>query len=376
MIFKSSFIHPFEMAICGYSGSGKTTLIEQLLIKWKDNFKVGYIKHDAHRFKMDQEGKDTFRQFSQGASPVLIHNQEKWAIQSWGEINQLELKQNFLQSDFVIIEGHKESPAPKMLIVDKHKEILNLLRNGNIEQVEALIVPEHDEVTLYQDFDLPVFQRDDITSISKFILDKFKKLDEKRPLYGLVLMGGESKRMKRDKSALVYHQEPQAQYLYKMLQKYCDGVFVSCREDQKGLEHIKDLPQIHDSMKDKGPTGGILSAMEINPEASWLVVACDLPFISEASIETLLAQRNPYKMATSFRNPTKGWPEPLCTIWEPKARAQLYKYLGMGLNCPRKVLFNSEIKVLEAVEKKALDNANTPEDFRQVYEDLHQGSLS
>ena len=58
------------------------------------------------------------------------------------------------------------------------------------------------------------------------------------PLYGLVLAGGRSRRMGRDKSALAYRTDargegvPHARYTGELLARVCDRVFYSCRDDQ------------------------------------------------------------------------------------------------------------------------------------------------
>jgi len=70
------------LSIVGKSDSGKTTLIEKLIPELKHRgYRVGTIKHDAHRFEMDHEGKDTYRHFHAGADTVLISSAEKMAMQ-------------------------------------------------------------------------------------------------------------------------------------------------------------------------------------------------------------------------------------------------------------------------------------------------------
>jgi len=102
-------------------------------------------------------------------------------------------------------------------------------------------------------------------------------------LYGLVLTGGQSRRMQRDKSALCFHGKPQVQHVFDLLSLYCAKVFVSNRKEQSTLEEQKDLPQIHDldEYADVGPLAGILSAMKTYPGVPWIVLACDLPFVSK-----------------------------------------------------------------------------------------------
>jgi molybdopterin-guanine dinucleotide biosynthesis protein A len=115
-----------------------------------------------------------------------------------------------------------------------------------------------------------------------------------------------------------------------------------------------------------GPYGGILSAFMSDPEAAWLVVACDLPLIDASSINQLIEQRNPSRYATAFQSPKNEFPEPLITIWEPKSYMRLLEFMALGYSCPRKVLINSDVELLQAKDPMTLMNVNTPEDLEQV----------
>ena len=63
-------------------------------------------------------------------------------------------------------------------------------------------------------------------------------------------------------------------------------------------------------------------------------------------------------------------PEPLLAIYEPKAQNRFYQFLATNRLCPRKVLLNSSIELLEQGEYNYLDNANTPEDAERIQEQL------
>jgi molybdopterin-guanine dinucleotide biosynthesis protein A len=184
-------------------------------------------------------------------------------------------------------------------------------------------------------------------------------------LNGLVLAGGKSERMGIDKGLIDYHGMPQREYLYQMLDNFTEDTFISCRPDQAG-EFDGKFETIEDSISGLGPFGAILSAFRKYPNHAWIVVACDLPLVSNQTFMDLTAGRNPSKIATTFFNPETKFPDPLITIWEPKAYPQLLHFLSLGYSCPRKVLINSNTEILKAFDDTVLLNANSPEDIEKV----------
>ena len=183
------------------------------------------------------------------------------------------------------------------------------------------------------------------------------------PLFGLVLAGGASTRMRTDKAALQYHGQPQLQWAFELVAKFCAASFVSVRPDQRGDAARAGHPQIVDRQPGIGPIAGISAALLEHPKAAWLVLACDLPFLTEHTLEHLIAHRDASKIATAYRSAHDGLPEPLCAIWEPAAREPVLAYLATGKQCPRKFLINSDTKLLDLPENQALDNVNTVEEF-------------
>ena len=192
------------------------------------------------------------------------------------------------------------------------------------------------------------------------------------PLLGLVLGGGKSRRMGRDKAALAYHGKPQILYAWELLRAAGLEAHVSCRTDQAEAEGFRGLPQIPDRFLDFGPMGGILSALLFRREAAFLAVACDLPFLDAGSISTLIAARDRSRIATAYLNP-EGLPEPLCAIYEPAAYSALLGFVGQGIHCPRKALIRSDIHGLVPANFQALDNVNRPEEFTAAAQTLSAG---
>ena len=186
------------------------------------------------------------------------------------------------------------------------------------------------------------------------------------PVYGLILAGGSSSRMRRDKAALAYGGETQLDRTFDLLARHVSRVFVSVRAAQTAEPTRASRPMIVDSFAGEGPLAGIRSALAAHPHAAWLVLACDLPFLSEAALSQLLSGRDASGLATAFRSIHDDLPEPLCAIWEPAAAAPLAAYQDGGGNCPRKFLIRNAVPLLDPVDKRALDNVNTPEEYAQA----------
>ena len=128
-------------------------------------------------------------------------------------------------------------------------------------------------------------------------------------------------------------------------------------------------PAIVDRHDGAGPIAGIAAAQHDYPAAAWLVVACDLPFLGDATIEALIAARGAHPV-TAFRSSHDGLPEPLCAIYEPVTHAGIEDAIASGRNCPRKFIIGSGVPLLEQPDPVALDNVNTPDDFARAQERL------
>ena len=184
-------------------------------------------------------------------------------------------------------------------------------------------------------------------------------------LFGLVLAGGGSRRMKTDKALLDYHGEPQLLWTYNLIATYCEETFISVQADQH--DKVRDsLPRIDDQDDNLGPAGGLLAAATSVPGQAWLVVACDLPFISEKTLTHLVNSRDPSSMATAYRSVSNRLPEPLCAIWEASGLVFLKEQTEQSMLCPRKTLIRADTNLLDPISSSALDNVNTPDERENV----------
>jgi molybdenum cofactor guanylyltransferase len=185
-------------------------------------------------------------------------------------------------------------------------------------------------------------------------------------LYGLVLAGGASSRMQRDKAALAYGGKRQLDRAVELLSRHVGKAFVSVRESQTRDAARSAYPMLVDSVEGSGPIVGIRSALAAHSDVAWLVLACDLPLLTDETLAQLIRERRPARVATAFRSAHDGLPEPLCAIYEPRAGAELATYQAAGGHCPRKFLIRHDAALIDAIDRHALDNVNTPGEYETV----------
>jgi len=186
--------------------------------------------------------------------------------------------------------------------------------------------------------------------------------------FGLVLVGGKSTRMGKDKAIMVYHDKPQYQVSYELLASVCSKVFISVRNDQFASKQFGSLPQIIDDkeFEGKGPMSGILSAMKKYPNVSWIVLACDLPFVSKNTLNFLIKRRNLNTIGTAYKSQTDELPEPLCAIWEKNSFIQISELFKSGIHCPRKILIRLNAHLIDQQSTGELDNINNLSEVSEV----------
>ena len=185
-------------------------------------------------------------------------------------------------------------------------------------------------------------------------------------LNGLILTGGRSTRMKQDKSQLVYHAKPQREHLTDLLKPYCNTVFWSVNAQQAAELTNPEQSVLLDAFDIPGPLNGILSAFQYDPKSAWLVVACDMPLLTETSLNALVSGRDVYKPATAFYDSNGQFPEPLLSIWEPAIEPILQTAVASGYYAPRPILMLADCHLLTIPDVRELINVNKPDEQKTL----------
>lgn len=347
-----------EYAIVGTTCSNIKALADAVIKALSAKYKFAYV--DAEHTNKDAalQTQEAFVEYTDKISYREFRYKK--------EQDKFQYHQLFNETDLILVNGNHHEAAKQIVVIDKVKEASLQKRIAQLNNVQLILL--NDNVDGIFDFvkeAIPHWQSLPILSINEYdniIALLETRLKENIPLVnGLVLAGGKSVRMGFDKTVIEWHGKDQRSYMADTLKAICNDVFISCRTEQKA--EIKNYKTIADTFTGLGPYGAILSAFRENPGAAWFVVASDLPLIDKETLTYLTQYRDTSKIATTFESPHDGLPEPLITIWEPKAYPVLLSFLAQGYSCPRKVLRNNDVHIIKAQHPEKLINVNTEEEL-------------
>ncbi len=128
---------PRVFGIIGWKNTGKTHLVARLVAALvARGYRVATIKHAHHSFDIDHKGRDSYRHRMAGASQVMVVSESRFALMAEGmgaggvpDLSTLLAKLE--PTDFVLLEGFKTAPLPKIECyrgeADKESDTPNLL---------------------------------------------------------------------------------------------------------------------------------------------------------------------------------------------------------------------------------------------------------
>ena len=348
----------------GDTGSGKTTL----LADWaKNSPNVGGIVSpviDGKRhFVNVGSGDECLMESQEGTLKVgrFTFNEDAF---DWAGRSVLSLFQSNLE--WIIID----ETGPLELKQEKgfHQLITQILQNNGPHRAKLLFVVR---AALTEKF------------VNKYGLNKAKILPRLffngntfSPLAGIVLCGGESLRMKKDKAVLQYGDLPQWKVLHQMLNLFCDEVLISVNENQVASwpeNHSGTLVTDKEKYSSKGPLTGILSCMEGRDQGCF-IVAVDYPLLKTEHLIALYNARNFTAEAVCFT--IEGRTEPLVSILEPAAVAKLKKFTSGGGNSLNKFLREIRTDKVELPDMSFMLNVNTQDEFQKLASHLEHLGLT
>jgi len=341
------------VAVCGHSGSGKTTLLEAAIAEFvAEGLLVAAIKHDAHGFQVDREGKDSDRLFRAGATVVLRGPGEQFERRGANSLLPLEETLSRLGSahDLLLVEGHKDVALPKIWLCARGEsapppEVVNVLR----------VLP---------------WDGDRRTKFREFLREWLPVAWRRRRLCGGLLVGGRSSRMGRPKQLLEFGGRTLGEIAAAAL-----GVLSNAALGAEAVvlgagelpATLAAMPRLADAPGFSGSGAALIAAHRLAPGAAWIVAACDHPYLRAEHIEWLAQQRRPGVWAVVPRQ-ADGHPSPMLALYEPQALELIERQACMDPERdarPAQLLDSGRTLLVTPPEALAdgWKNVNTPEEL-------------
>ncbi len=347
------FYHKLEWGIYGTTCGEIKDLMDQIV---QSISQYNFLQIDADHHAQEE-----------GA--FLQIGEKQWKTGDSSKWNEYDDRMFNWNVDAVLVNGNHYPARRQIVFINPKKKDSLFRRIDQLTQVDIIILQEKDQVPydfLMSKIDAKtkIYTLDQQKEIAEFIEDNIKNSLPK--LKALILAGGKSSRMGEDKSQIEYHSGiTQEIHLAKLCQELGLESYISKSLADKDKE-FQGFEVIHDKLHGMGPFGAILTAFMTDPDAAWLILACDIPLLSKDSISDLIEGRNTQKFATCYRIEGKEFPEPLISIYEPRIYQRMLRFMSLGYACPRKVLINSDVEVIQHNNSWELFNANTPSERDEI----------
>ena len=152
-----------------WSGTGKTTYLEGLIAALKARgARVAVVKHDAHRFQIDKEGKDSWRFARAGADVVAVADSEKCAVMDYRPNDLSDILAMIRDVDLVLVEGWHNA--------GEHPIVVYRAGAGQPPKLDpAACFAAVSDVPLDAG-DRPCFPLDDPAPMAEFLLEQIRRM--------------------------------------------------------------------------------------------------------------------------------------------------------------------------------------------------------
>ena len=195
----------------------------------------------------------------------------------------------------------------------------------------------------------------------------FMKDHRKKNITGIILAGGQSSRMGKDKGLVKLNGRPLAEYAVDILKQVSDTLLISTQNRE--YEYL-NIPLVEDIYKQIGPMGGVYAGLMHSGTEVNAVLSCDMPFVSPRLFELLMDEMQEAWVVLPSVDGVH--PEPMCGIYSKKILPSMEQFIRKG-NYALPALFQEipfkMIKMDERMERypgNSFLNINTEEELRNA----------
>jgi molybdenum cofactor guanylyltransferase len=139
-----------------------------------------------------------------------------------------------------------------------------------------------------------------------------------------VLSGGKSSRMGQDKGMLLLAGKPMVSHVLDNIRQL--GIPARIIANLGTYENL-GLPVLKDVIAEKGPMGGLLTAMHFCKSSHFLLIGCDTPFIDSRAIKYLLSEMKGHAVTVAY---SQGIMHPLFAVYSTLLKEEVSRRISSG----------------------------------------------
>jgi molybdopterin-guanine dinucleotide biosynthesis protein A len=179
-------------------------------------------------------------------------------------------------------------------------------------------------------------------------------------LTGILMCGGKSSRMGKDKYALLYNDLPLYKPALDTLQLFCNKIIIS---SNVAFPEFENFTLVEDDKKEIGPMGGIYSCLKRSTTKYNMVLACDMPLVSGGLMTRMLNIENDYDAIVPL---VDGRPEPLYAIYNSSIIPAIAAFIRTERYSLKQMLAGLEVCYVPVdTNVEELKNVNTPTELME-----------
>ncbi|MBE0650138.1 MAG: molybdenum cofactor guanylyltransferase [Bacteroidales bacterium] len=191
----------------------------------------------------------------------------------------------------------------------------------------------------------------------------------KKDITGIILAGGKSSRMGRDKALFDFKGKKLVSYAIEALKPLCGTLMISANQTLEDYRTF-GFPVISDEIKEVGPMGGILTCLKHSHTQRNLIISCDTPFVGSELFRHLLSEIENFQIVVPSHETFLI--EPLNAYYNTNIIGEMEKSIREGnyklMDFFKKIRFKSvEINEnLPFYNEHLFTNINTLDDMNQA----------
>ena len=178
----------------------------------------------------------------------------------------------------------------------------------------------------------------------------------------IILAGGKSSRMGRNKSMMEYNGIPMIEFIYNQLKDNFSEIIIGANNNF--LFEYLNLKVVNDKIENLGPLMGILSCIEKSENDLNFITACDIPEINLKFVEKMLLEIEGYDIIMPVTGVDKY--EPLFAVYRKSVIKSAEEILNHGKGRIIELFKYLNVKFIEMPENNWYSNINTIEDYQNT----------